>query len=41
MSFDGKIREKKQNNCSETGWNNETNNNKTIFGEGIAFAVKQ
>jgi len=40
VSLDGKIKEKKQNTCSETEWNNETDNNKSIFGEGITFVVK-
>jgi hypothetical protein len=40
VSFDGKMKEKKQNACSETEWNNETSNDKSIFGEGITFAVK-
>jgi len=40
VSYDGKIKEKKQNTCSETGWNSEINNNKSIFGEGITFTAE-
>jgi len=40
VSFDGKIKENKQNTCSETGWYNETNNNKSIFVEGVTFAAE-